>query len=90
MQYIQKQPMETFRKMEQFAFKCIGRINGKMWRGGEQEQDRTTLYTKYKQPDIQSWIQKLATTHVLQQTSQNGEYIRKINTSQITYLTHGK
>lgn len=35
--------------------------------GGKKRIDRKTLYGKYNQPTIKTWIQKMATTHVQKQ-----------------------
>ena len=37
--------------------------------GKENKNLAKTLYTKYKQPTVKTWIQKLATSHILQQTT---------------------
>ena len=66
-------------KMEKFAFKCMRRIDGEKWWKKEPKPDREQTYKKYNQPTIQTWIQKMSTTHVLNKPQKTGTYIHQNN-----------
>jgi len=55
--------------MEQFASSCIEQINDPNWHLEEPNMKKKQLYKTLLQPTINTWLQKLAITHHLKQTT---------------------
>jgi len=62
---------KELKKQGQFQFKCLRQIQNPQWILQEHKPARDQLNLKYKQPTIQTWIQKLAVTQHLHQTTRN-------------------
>ena len=60
---------QSRRKMEGFSYKCIRQIRNKHRYKEDKRLSRDSIYKKYTQPTITSWVRKLATTHYLRQTT---------------------
>ena len=61
--------MRDFTKLEQFQNNCIRQIEDPKWYKRERKLTTTEVYKKYKQPLVKTWIQKMAITHHLHQTT---------------------
>jgi len=72
------------REMDSFAHKCIRQMHNKDRYKTQTWISRDTLYGKYAQPTIYSWLLKLATTHYLRQTT----YTNKIHTHEHRNIQH--
>ena len=72
MQYIlgKNTPRELI-KLEQFQNSCIRQIHDPGWYIRTEKISRKQLYQKYKQPMVETWMQKMAIAQHLSQTTKN-------------------